>query len=88
VDQSSTITRLIQALKGTGRFANPKARVVVSSVTTRDLGILTGIGSSGSVIGGATSGQILPISSLIDPSGNPYALMDIAGFADGATLKY
>jgi hypothetical protein len=81
-----SLTRLVQALKGESRFANPKARIIVSTATTRDMLIETGIGNTGSVMGQASGHSTQPSMSLIDPNGNPYAMLNLVGFGDGATL--
>ena len=86
MDQSSQITRLVQSIKGTNRFANPLARTVVSQVTTRDLLIETGKSLSGSVLGGASTTGGPSAMALTDPSGDVYALTNIVGFANEARL--
>ena len=82
MDQSPQFTRLIQALKGTGRLSDPKARLVITQATTRDLRLDSGFGGYGTVIG--SSGA--QVCSITDPNGNRYAMLDLTGFADGATL--
>jgi hypothetical protein len=87
MENSPQLTRLVQAIKGTGRFSNPKARVVVSLATTRDQLIESPFGDFGSVRARAsatTSGN--GIVSITDPAGNLYAMTNIMGAAQGATL--
>jgi|GEM_PF-6921512 hypothetical protein len=85
MEPSPQFTRLLQALKGTGRFSNPKARIVISAATTRDLLVSTGFGRIGAVTGNQNLGSG-SIFTLTDPAGNRYAMTDILGFAEGALI--
>lgn len=75
--------RVIAALKGNSRLADPTVRSIVTQTSMRDM---TPERIVGHLAGSTATGQN-GTTSLTDPSGNPYAMTNIVGFAQGATLR-
>ncbi len=87
MESQPQITRLIEALKGTNRLSNPKARVVVQFVTTRDCQTDFAVGATQSVTGRKSPNTGDTVTSITDSTGNAYAMTDIVGFSQGAALR-